>query len=306
MFLVSVVIPTHFRSDRLKKAIESVRNQTWTNLEIIIVSDGYDLATEHLVHEVKQQDERVKFFSYKQSHGGNHARNLGIENSTGQYIAFLDDDDVWYPSKIELQLKLFQKNTKIGLVGCGIQVINKTINKKYTTVFEYKGNQSKKILFQNIIGSTSCVMLKREVLEECGYFDEKMPARQDYDLWIRICQKYEIDCVRSVQLDYYVYENTGKGQQVSKSLDKYIQAHQILMDKYKDLYQHLTPKEYSQLIVCRCNSIAIRAHEVGNSVESRKYAYKAFRENPNVKSLFYCLFSWIPYNMFVKIRAFIK
>lgn len=306
MSLVSVIIPTHFRADRLRNAIESVINQTYRDLEIIIVSDGYDPDTEKLAEEAKKRDSRINYYSYNQSKGGNHARNVGIEHASGDFIAFLDDDDIWYPSKIKLQMELIRSDASIGLVGCGIQVVNTVIHKNYVTIFNDSGEQSKSILYRNIIGSTSCVLIRRTAIKECGKFDEDLPARQDHDLWIRICQKYKIDFVKSVQLDYYVYDSQGKGAQVSKSLDKFIKAHDIIMSKYTDLYKKLTPEEYTWLIAIRYCSIAVKAHEVGDSSAARKYAVKSFRKKPNCKALFYLLFSWVPYHWFVQIRALFK
>lgn len=306
MELVSVVIPTHFRADRLKKAIESVVNQSYKELEIIIVSDGEDPETEKIVRDAQSQDNRIKYYSYTPSKGGNHARNVGIQNSSGEYIAFLDDDDVWYPPKIQLQIEAIKGNDRIGLVGCGIRVVNTVVNKNYVNLFNYSGNQSKQILFKNLIGSTSCVLIRSSVIKVCGMFDEELPARQDHDLWIRICQKYDVECVKSVQLDYYVYDNQGKGVQVSKSLDKFIKAHDIIMSKYEKLFKQLSKKDYTKLVSYRYCCIAVRAHEVGNAKTARSYAIKSFFKNPNCKAAFYFCFSWIPYNTLVTLRTLFK
>lgn len=304
--LVSVVIPTHFRADRLVKAVQSARNQTWKNIEIIVVSDGFDSNTEDVINKLKIEDLRIKFYSYDPSQGGNHARNVGIQNASGDYIAFLDDDDIWYPNKIEKQMELFSNDEKVGLVGCGINVINTIINKNYTNIFTYHGDLSKEILYSNLIGSTSCVMVKKSVLDQCGVFDEEMPARQDHDLWIRICQKYKVDCVKEVLLDYYVYQNMNGSQQVSKSLEKYIRSHELTAKKYSNLYNKLTKLEYKRLMGMRYLGIASRAHETGNSRTAIQYAKMSIKEYMSAKSIFYLLFSWIPYNILVRARTILK
>lgn len=304
--LVSIIIPTHFRPDRVACAIRSAQKQTYNKLEIIVVSDGSDRETEETVMSIAEMDERVKFFSYQNSQGGNHARNVGIQEAKGKYIAFLDDDDIWYEDKVLQQLRVFSKNNKVGLVGCGINVFYADKGISYKTLFKERGDLSKKILKANIIGSTSCVMLKKEVIKECGAFDETIPARQDHDLWIRVCQKYLVDFVDSVQLDYYVYESNGKSQQVSKSLDKYIRAHEILMEKYKILYEKLPEDEYKELMSARYLGIAKRALEVGNSKLSKEYGKIAWRYYKSKKALWFMFFSWIPYSALVKIRTMEK
>ncbi len=305
MKLVSVVIPTHFRPDRLINAINSVQNQNYRNLEIIVVSDGYDVETERIVKDKEINDSRVHFFYYPHSQGGNHARNVGIEHANGEYIAFIDDDDIWYTEKVKMQVQILEGCSDIGLVGCGINVLHVDKGISYKTLFKDKGDLSKKILYSNIIGSTSCVMVRKEAIENCGLFDEIMPARQDYDLWIRICQKYLVDFVDSVQLDYCVYDSNGKSQQVSKSLDKYICAHEILMEKYNYLYNKLSPEEYKIFMADRYLGVAQRALEVGNSRIASEYGRKAWKQKGSIKALWFMRFSWIPYSILVKIRALI-
>ena len=118
---ISVIIPTHNRVDLLGRAIRSVQNQTYKNIEIIIVSDGSTDGTDEFVNKLKYTDNRIQFYEYKPSKGSNVARNLGIEKSKGEYIAFLDDDDEWLPTKLEKQLEVFQKDYRIGLVYTGKQ-----------------------------------------------------------------------------------------------------------------------------------------------------------------------------------------
>ena len=105
--LVSAIITTHNRRDLLKRAIDSVLVQTYTNIELIVVDDASDDGTSEVCN-----DKRIKYIYIpkSESHGGNYARNLGIKTSKGEYCAFLDDDDVWLPRKIELQLEAFSKN----------------------------------------------------------------------------------------------------------------------------------------------------------------------------------------------------
>lgn len=303
MELVSVIIPTHFRPDRVMNAVESVRNQTWSNLEIIVVSDGYDEETAEKINRIIERDNRITFISYNESKGGNYARNTGIKNASANYIAFLDDDDVWYPQKIEKQMTVINQDSKTGLVGCGINVKHVELGLEYKHIFRNKGDLSKDILYSNIIGSTSCALVRKEALHKCGCFDENLPARQDHDLWIRICQIYNVDFVESVQMDYYVYNSSGKSQQTSKSIEKYIQAHNIISEKYKELYDQLSPEEQVVLRARRLLGIAHRAVEVGEVWTAYRYAWKSWRAKKTKKALYFCLFSAIPNNFLIRVRV---
>ena len=99
---ISVIIPTHNRADLLPRAIKSVQDQTRAVDEIIVVSDGSTDNTEETVKKIAEQDSRIQLIAYYPGHNGNYARNRGIEAATGEFIAFLDDDDEWLPRKTEL------------------------------------------------------------------------------------------------------------------------------------------------------------------------------------------------------------
>ena len=113
---ISVIIPTHNRADILPRAIRSIQNQTRPVDEIIVVSDGSTDNTEEVVKELAEKDSRIRLIAYHPGHNGNYARNKGLEAASGEFIAFLDDDDEWLPRKTELQMAFFEKEPEVGLV----------------------------------------------------------------------------------------------------------------------------------------------------------------------------------------------
>ena len=113
---ISVIIPTHNRADILPRAIKSIQNQTRPVDEIIVVSDGSTDNTEEVVKEFEEKDKRIRLIAYHPGHNGNYERNKGIEAATGDFIAFLDDDDEWLPKKTELQMAIFETEPEVGLV----------------------------------------------------------------------------------------------------------------------------------------------------------------------------------------------
>lgn len=301
--MISVIIPTHYRADRLKRAIESVRKQSYKDIEIIVISDGYDEETDILVKEILKSDKRVIYYVNSEPLGANVARNKGISISKGDYIAFLDDDDIWYSSKLEKQLCLFKQNSNLGLVGCGIRVVNTGNNINYNTIFNDSGNLSLKILYGNCIGSTSCVMIKREVIEKCGLFDESLPARQDYDYWIRICQEFEVDFVKEVQLDYYVYASQGKSSQISSSFDKYFKSFELINKKYEYLISSYDNKTQKYIMAQGYRNISVRASDNGKKAIAIKYLLLSLKLNL-CKETFKCVVRIVfPKNVLIWIRS---
>ncbi len=173
--LVSVIIPTYKRPDSLKNAIKSVVNQTYKNIEIIVVDDNskfpdYRKKTKEIVKEYPQ----IILIENKKNLGGALSRNEGIYIAKGKFIAFLDDDDTYREDKIEKQYDLYQKNKdkKIGLVFCNDKDINENEN----------------IIYQQMMGCiapTSFWFLPKKVLEEVNYFEDS-PCKQDSILFLKI------------------------------------------------------------------------------------------------------------------------
>ncbi|WP_171046316.1 glycosyltransferase family 2 protein [Lentibacillus cibarius] len=224
--LVSVIITTYKRSfDTLSKAINSVLTQTYNNLELIIVDDNPEKSS----HKVDIQsnlkalnDNRVNYIQHENNQGACVARNTGINNSRGNYIAFLDDDDEWLPNKLEYQIRKFS-DEKVGLVYCFAYIItikdNKQISKNVISN-RVSGMVYDKLIEKNFIGSTSFVILKKEALDQCGYFNNDLKSSQDYDLWLRISKGYKVNYVDIPLVNYYIHE----GERISENVDNKIQG----------------------------------------------------------------------------------
>lgn len=186
---VSVIIPTYNRAAFLEEAIESVLSQDYKDFELIVVDDG---STDETRDIVGRHSESVVYL-YQDNKGVSCARNTGIRNSFGEYIAFLDSDDKWLPKKLYSQASFFSCNpyalichTEEIWIRRGVRVNPMKKHKKYSgMIFE-------KVLPLCII-SPSSVMMKRELLfDGIGFFDEGLPACEDYDLWLRIAARHPI------------------------------------------------------------------------------------------------------------------
>lgn len=230
--LISVVVPTYKRkSELIKRAIDSILGQTYNNLELLVIDDSpSDFEHRKEVEEFLESlsDKRIRYIKHEKNYGANKARNTGIELANGKYVAFLDDDDEWMRDKLELQIEKFD-NPNIGLVYCKATVIDEVQSLERPIINKLKrGNYYKELLKQNFIGSNSFVLVRTDVIREVGMYDEKLLSNQDYDLFLRISQKYEINYVDKVLVKYYIHE----GDRISTNARKQLQGRLALYDKY--------------------------------------------------------------------------
>jgi glycosyltransferase involved in cell wall biosynthesis len=297
--LISVVLPTHNRKYLLKRAISSVINQTFKNIEIIIVDDG---STDGTQEDYSNEYMGVKYIRIDPPKGGNFARNTGIANARGDFIAFLDDDDEWLPAKLEKQLALFERDGSVGLVYTGVEVLHGT-KTSYCIKPKLKGDLSKLILTFNYIGTTSSVMIRKAVFDDVGKFDTDMPQLQDYDLWIRVCQKYKIDFVPESLVKYYIHND---GSQVTSSLSKNQKAIEIIDEKYADLIEALSSGEQKKRFCQRYNAMGKRLLNSGDRSGSRRYFFRSFLAYPNLVSVKFYVASFFSYQFLIKVRNFLS
>ena len=231
--LVSAVITTHNRLELLKRAIDSVLNQTYANIECIVVSDDSSDGTDDYCANIKQ----IRFISIpaSQSKGGNYARNIGISAAKGEYVAFLDDDDYWLPEKIECQIILAEEKQS-DFIYCRryFERLGKG-HESWIREDSYEcpnGNLSERI-FKHYISSTSCFFIKRSLLLNIGCFDERVVMWQDYDLFIRLAQKTKIYAVDTPLCVYTLDEQDSK--KISNKFSKCPHNMVYLMRKYSPL-----------------------------------------------------------------------
>jgi glycosyltransferase involved in cell wall biosynthesis len=180
---VSVIIPTYNRADMLDEALASVFAQTYHDFEVIVVDDG---STDH-TGAVIGKFARVRYI-WQGNSGRSRARNTGLREARGKYIAFLDDDDLWFPQKLKLQTALLEKNESVDLVysplvcfgdGSAVRWILNKLPPPRDAFIEH-------ILMGNCIGNPSAVMIRKKSLDRVGYFDPSVEPCEDWELLIRM------------------------------------------------------------------------------------------------------------------------
>ncbi len=186
----SVIIPVYNRTDTLRTAIESVFLQTFKDYEIIVVDDGSDLSVAECLAPYMN---RINYIRLSKNRGVSAARNTGIRAAKGEFIAFLDSDDIWLPEKLERQNEQFDKGWLVSHTDEFWYRTDRFINQgnKHT---KYGGQIFSKILDICRISPSSCV-IHREVFSSCGFFDENMRVCEDYDLWLRIAARFHINYI---------------------------------------------------------------------------------------------------------------
>jgi len=213
--LVSAIIPTYNRGWIIKEAVDSVMSQDYRDFELIVVDDGSTDNTPEILNSY-----RGDILVFKQENQGvSAARNRGIAEASGRFIAFLDSDDLWLPQKLFRQVEFFNKNpdaqicqTEETWIRKGVRVNPKKRHKKpWGMIFEPS--------LALCLVSPSAVMIRRYLFEEVGGFDETLPACEDYDLWLRISCRYPVYLIDTP----LIIKRGGHNDQLSASpgLDKF-------------------------------------------------------------------------------------
>jgi glycosyltransferase involved in cell wall biosynthesis len=193
MVRVSAIITTYNRPEHLSDAIGSVLTQTFDDIELVVIDDGSD--DDYAEDTVESYGDDVRLVTHDQNRGLSAARNTGIDAATGEYVAFLDDDDRWEPSKVSRQVAALDANPDAGLATCLLTAITPDGDPLRCEGAKPSGDLSDDILVRNVIGSPSRVLVRSSALDTVGTFDETLPTKQDWDLYIRLCQDWEVICV---------------------------------------------------------------------------------------------------------------
>lgn len=248
---ISVIIPTYKRYDLLERAILSVLNQTYKNLEIIVVDDNAKFPdirkkTEDIIKKYPQ----IIYIQNKTNLGGGLTRNIGIKKATSKYVAFLDDDDEFLPTKLEKQYALYKslQNDNVGMIYCYVDNYYEDGRFVSSNKKDFEGCA----LYEHLCyftATTSCWFCLKNILEDVGMFDD-IPSQQDATLILKMLGKgYEIYRVPEVLLNWYIH---NKENGITTVSDKYI--NEIIK------YQNLGRKYYNKLTKKQIKNVEYNFH----------------------------------------------
>lgn len=204
MTLISVIIPAYNAEQTIRKTIATVQQQTFQDFELIVINDGSKDRTLELVQSIK--DDRLKVFSYENS-GVCIARNRGISNAIGEFIAFLDADDLWTPDKLELQVAALEKNPQVGVAyswTCFMDVDEQgeALSFRPSPPYSFTGNVYEKLLVSDFVHSGSNTLIRRQAIDSVGKFDPACAGCADWDYWLRLAARWHFIVVPKQQIFY--------------------------------------------------------------------------------------------------------
>jgi glycosyltransferase involved in cell wall biosynthesis len=321
---VSVIIPTYNCAPYLPDAIFSVLQQTHNNFEIIVIDDGSTDNTEEIIQPFLDRVEYIK----QENHGVSVARNTGMKRATGDFIAFLDADDMWFPQKLAVQLNIFINHPDIAGVFSDFSLCNKhgditherfvtrnyhifnyykytwekilpnretvvvTKNGHDTSVSLFHGDVFRSLYIGNFI-NTSSTILKREVLNTIGYFTPERRTQEDYEYWLKIAQKYNL-----AYLDTPLLRSRRRPHQLtskSEIFDIVQQSLEVIETIGVNNVSRLGKNLVARRLTDKYQKLALVHLSQGNSKGARECIRKCIKWKPfSYKNIVFLTLSYIP------------
>ena len=310
--MISVILPTHNRSNLVKYAVESVLGQSYQDIELIVVNDG---STDNTEDTLQPYFSRIHYL-YQSQGGPGRARNRGIEAAQGEYIAFIDDDDIWLPFKLELQIELLTKHPELALICTNFKVFDSksecdSFIKKYFGLFKRTGLdfdnifQNKELLplgktlapvssssyfywgqvfstiFQGSFIFQSSIIARKKIFLEMGGYDEALSDNEDYKICLKISQKYSIGYVDVDTLRVKLAENTRSNDSSRRTIfwENNLSIVESALNCSENL-QRLTKEIIRSRLSLMYYKIGLYALGDGENAKSRLYLYKLIRITP--------------------------
>lgn len=306
---VSVVIPAYNSEKYIAQTIDSVLEQTFRDYEIIVVDDG---STDKTAAIVKGYEDKVKYF-FQENWGTSVARNTGVKNAKGKYIAFLDNDDLWFPDKLSLQINIMEANSDVGMIFTDgqwfddVKIVRlssrptqdfgepdswkyKIAKTKLDDGMILKGNFHRDFLRGNFVLNSS-VLVRRKILDNVGLLDDELLINGDYDLWLRIAEQCPVIYLNKITTQWRVRQDSLSGDYDIRAFN-YKRWDGLLFEKYSKRCS----KENRPLVRRKgyeCYKIAAWGYlNYGDFNEARRLSIKGILLNPfDLKLYYYILVS---------------
>lgn len=241
---VSVIIQAYNSMNYLPKTLESILKQTFTDFEVLIINDG---STDNIVKWASQiTDPRVKLIS-QEKQGQSAARNLGVVLAKGDYLAFLDADALWLPTKLEKQVNLLDKNPDVGLVYTWVALIDEHGKPTSTVIKTHaEGNVWQQMIERPTVICSSSPLVRSDCFEKVGLFDRKLSVSADWEMWIRVASCYIFAIIKEPLVFYRQHYNSQ-----SKNCQKLLEDNSAVIEKtFKSVppeLQYIKRRSYGQV-----------------------------------------------------------
>jgi glycosyltransferase involved in cell wall biosynthesis len=270
--MVSVIIPTFNQAELLQKALQSVINQTFQDWEAIVIDNHSQDKTKEIVESMN--DSRIRYVVFSNQGIIAASRNRGINLANGNYIAFLDSDDMWYPSKLSTCLEYFNQGADAACHGTWIRK-DGVLGKKFIPTQPYHKLYETLLFKGNSTIATSTVVVKKQCLKQFGVFSENpaMVMAEDYDLWLRLAKNN----VRWIIIPEILGEYTVHGKNASNNIKRQMMAEDVVvMNQFRhrnsrSLYDRLIIRKSRMMIAFRAGR---RVQQTGQFMESIPYVIR--------------------------------
>lgn len=276
---VSIIIPAYNKADMTAKVVESVLNQTYRNIEVIVVDDG---STDNTRQRLIPYTDKIKYV-YKENGGACSARNVGIRFSTGEYIGFLDCDDLYLPEKIGLSVDFLERHPDFGLVYNAAYFIDEKEN--ILRIFShYKSRHTgwiaNGLLLRNFI-CNSTVIIRRSCFEKVGIFDETIFIPADWDMWLRLAEQYKVGYI-NLPLTYFRISDSYIIRHIEQTKREEFAFLGKAFQRNLGLKSHFKDKVVSN-VHCRCALYYLFIADFGNA---KKELFLSIRKHKlNIKAI---------------------
>jgi glycosyltransferase involved in cell wall biosynthesis len=280
MDTVSVIVPTYDRDDLIIRAVNSVLAQSYRPLEVIVVDDHSPTPVREILENSEVELDLVSIHRHNNNKGGNAARNTGIEQASGEYLAFLDDDDEWAKTKIQKQIQRFHK-TDAGIIYTGVSQVNNGSIAAIKTP-NITGSVTANLLDGNFIGTFSTILMRQDLVDVVGYPDEDLPSWHDWDYYLRLSEETTFGAVA----EPLVYRHSDGQKQLSHNhstkrditVPRFLDEHRQRAERY-DLRQ-----EFEATVTAELGWSAAINNEFK---EARRHYFRSVRKDPSKKTLFF-------------------
>lgn len=274
---VSVIIPTYNRAAWLQEAVNSVANQTFSDVELIIADDGSDDDTRQIVSHFSHPVRYLRL-----AHSGRPAvvRNRALEAAAGDLVAFLDDDDLWAPQKLEEQVAIFEQRPDLAFIYCDARAMSETGQLSPSLLSPEQKRPER--LFDALLTSCfiypSTVMAHRGRLLEAGGFDESLPIVEDYDLWLRLAHRGQIDFLSRPAVTVRRHDEGISARRKRQTAEGTIR---VLQRVWRNMQLTGRQRLLLRRSLARSHThLALFLRGAGEPREARKHFWRAIRWNP--------------------------
>ncbi len=274
--VVSVLIATHQRPNLLRRAIPTVLSQTFSNLELIIVENGQSYEGKAVADEFQRTDPRLRYM-YRQEASLPLARNTGVLASRGAYVAFLDDDDEWLPTKLEQQVAVAKQDPTIGLVTCKGRMVNET-GQVVRIGPQFAGPISFKTLLTDwcCIWSPSGILIRRACFERIGVFDPIYRFANDYEFYFRLARRY-----RLVRVEEPLFRYTVHSGNMSRNLEPMMEECIAVLRSLRATERFgVTRQMIRERIAKYHHAMAVEARDTGRYPDAARHYLNAVWSDP--------------------------